>query len=135
MIRSLEIIAFTIRSGPGTLASTVMAPRIEDIAPASARTLSSFVKFYNTKKSGEDERQFLKLYPFTNPLMYCVCDSRGYNTAPAASLEGDLYLRKCVFQACPRFTVLNDARGKEWAECAQIADWKFTATISTRWRA
>jgi len=101
------------------------------IAPedCSSRALTTFVRAFNTRKSGEDEKQFLSLFPFTNPLMYCVCDSRGYNAAPAAALEGDQYLRKCVFQACPRFTVLKDARGKEWAECAQIADWKFTATL------
>jgi hypothetical protein len=56
----------------------------------SARTLTSFVRAYNTQKTAEDERQFLSLFEFTNPLMYCVCDSRGYNAAPAAALSGDV---------------------------------------------
>ena len=87
----------------------------------STRTLTTFVKAYNTRKNEEDEKQFLKSYPNSNPLMYCVCDSKAWASMDSREVAANNYTSKCTYQSCPRMSKLAMPRFADTPECAQLS--------------
>lgn len=103
--------------------------RLINPTDCSARTLSTFVRIFNTKKTAADENAFLASYPNSNALMFCVCQSKPWGKALATTISADAYTRHCTYQTCSRMTKLGMPEALSWPECILLATYAQQASI------